>query len=290
VSHPEAPGGTAGPAALPWILAVLLLLVFLPALAGLAEVWSSVEYYSHGFLVPFVSGWLAWRGFEGPRPPRSPDARGWLVLVPALGAYLVGIAASQLTLQGVALVLAVAAAVLLAAGARCLCSLAFPIAFLVFMVPLPPAWITPVIVWLQQQVSSVAVGLLHAFGVPVAREGNVIALPGDEFLFVAEACSGITSIVTLLPIAVLLAHLVLRGLPRQVLLVAAVIPVAMLLNLVRVVATTLAARAWGAQAVTEGAVHDAAGLLTVVASCLLLVGAALTLRGREAEALPSPGH
>jgi exosortase len=121
----------------------------------------------------------------------------------------------------------------------------------------------------------------------VAREGNVIALPGDEFLFVAEACSGITSIVTLLPIALLLAHLVLRSLARQALLVAAVVPVAMLLNLVRVVATTLAARAWGAQAVTEGAVHDAAGLLTVVGSCLLLVAAGLALRGREGEA-PRP--
>jgi exosortase len=106
----------------------------------------------------------------------------------------------------------------------------------------------------------------------VVREGNVIVLASGESLFVAEACSGLTSLVTLLPIAVLIAWLApLPGL-RRVALVALVLPVAMAANLLRVVATVLGSEAFGARAMTEEPAHSLLGLSVYVVGCLALLG------------------
>jgi len=270
------------------LLLVLVALAFAPVVAELARVWWSVEYYSHGFLVPIVAGWIALRlGRESPDAPVAPDARGWWVLAGAALVYLVGLGGSLLTLQGAALVLAVAGVILRLRGARALRALAFPVAYLLFMVPLPPAWVTPTVVRLQLAVSEAAVAILHWRGFPVAREGNVILLPGDQSLFVAEACSGITSMITLVPLAVFLGYFALTTTRGRVLLTLAVVPLAMLANLVRVVATVLAALAWGAGTATGGALHESAGLATFVATCLLLLATAAGLRRSEAPAGPS---
>lgn len=267
-----------------WALAALLAAAFTPALLGLAEVWRAVDYQSHGFLVPVVSLWVALRErYRWRRIPVAPDARGLAVLVVAFGAYLVGLAAASTPLQGLALVAALAGAVLYARGAAWLRALAFPIGFLLFMVPVPPAWISPLVVRLQLFVSDASVRLLHALGVAVAREGNVLLLPGGESLFVAEACSGVTSVVTLAPLGVLLAYLSLRRPLLRALLVAAVVPLAMAGNLVRVVATVLVSLRFGADVATEGPPHELLGVLTYAVAVGLLIAVGAGLRRLEAR-------
>ena len=115
------------------------------------------------------------------------------------------------------------------------------------------------------------VDLLHALDFTVLREGNVVSLPGGQTLFVTEACSGITSIVTLLPLGVLLAALGEPTRARQVVLVVAVVPIAMLGNMLRVLVTVFAANSYGVATATSGALHDSAGLLTFVGECLVLI-------------------
>lgn len=270
-----------------WILPAILGLVFLPAVLGLAETWSSVDYYSHGFLVPLVAAWAALHARPGwSRLERRPERRAPLLVGVALGLYFVGLGAGVLALQGVALVGAVAATILHLGGVAWLRALAFPVAYLLFMVPVPPAWITPTIVGLQLVVTRSAVALLHLGGIPVSRDGNVILLPGGESLFVAEACSGITSIVTLTPLAVLLAYFSLCSLPRRLALVALVVPVALVANLARVAGTVWLADSIGAARATGGAFHESAGLLAFLASCLLVIAASAWLR--RGEPLPQP--
>src|SRR4029453_17385315 len=223
------------PAPREWALLALLALAFAPALLSLAEVWRAVEYQSHGFLVPVVSLWVALRErYAWRRLAVQRDARGGLLLAAALGAYAIGVGIGSAPLQGVALVGAVAGAVLLLRGAAWLRQLAFPISFLLFMVPVPPAWIAPLIVRLQLFVTDASVAVLDRVGIAVAREGNVIQLPTGDSLFVAEAGSGVPSVITLAPLGVLLAYLTLRGTAARALLVAAVVPLAMLGNLARV--------------------------------------------------------
>lgn len=262
-----------------WLIGAALLLAFSPALISMAKVWASVDYTSHGFLVPAVAVWIAWQQARL-MPLRSPGSPGpGLALCSlALLLYALGLGGGGTALQGLAFVIAVAGAVASLRGTAGLRTLAFPIGFLLFMVPLPEDWITPLVVQLQLAVSSLSVDLLHAFGVPVARNGNVLLIPGGERLFVDEACSGITSIVTLTPLSVLLAYYAAEGWWRRALLVAAVTPIAMFWNGVRVVATVLFATWFGAQQATEPSLHELAGILTFVAACLVLIGIGAVLR------------
>ena len=265
-----------------WGLAGALALVFGPALAALAGVWSSVDYQSHGFLVPVVALWVAMR--EAPRRRRlsiGRDVRGAAVLAGALLLYGLGLGIGDVALQGLAVVVAVAGAVWFSRGLPWLRALAFPVGFLVFMVPAPPAWIGPTIVTLQLWVSRASVALLHAFGLAVARDGNVLRLPGGDALFVAEACSGVTSIVTLTPLAVLLGYLTLKRFGTRALLVAAVIPLAMAGTLARVVATCALAARIGADRATHGPLHEGAGLLTYGVACGLMLALGAGLRRLE---------
>ncbi len=276
---PESPRRWLGASATEWALVALLGIAFAPAFVAMAGVWSSVEYQSHGYLVPFVALWAA----SGKRRilaalPGERDLRGLAVLLLSFGLYLVGVATSWVSLQGLAVIVGVAGMVLYLRGLSWLRTLAFPIAYLIFMVPIPEPLLTPVIVELQLWVSQVGVWLLQLWGVPVLRNGNVIELPGDVTLFVAEACSGITSVVTLLPLGVFLAYFTEKTTTRRLVIVAAVLPLAMAGNLVRVIGTVLAAREVGAAAATEGAAHEAAGLLTYVLGCLALLAVGWGMR------------
>lgn len=257
----------------------LLALALAPGVIDLARIWSSVDYYSHGFLVPLVAFWVARDRLRGVK--RARDRRGLFALALAVAVYGTGLAGGLVELEGLGVVLAVAGAVWAAWGRSALRRLAFPLGFLIFMVPLPPAWLTPRIVDLQLWVSSAAVALLRGAGLGVAREGNVLLLASGESLFVEEACSGITSIVTLMPLGVVLAYFTLKRGWKRVALVGAVIPVAMLGNLVRVAATVAAADAWGAERATSGTLHESAGLLTFSLACLGLIGLGALLRRRS---------
>jgi exosortase len=270
-----------------WVLLALLGAAFTPALISLAGVWGSVDYQSHGFLVPVVSLWVALRErYAWRRLEIRPDARGLAVLAAAVLAYLAGLAIGSVPLQGLAFVAALAGAVLYTRGSAWLRRLGFPIAFLLFMVPVPSTWIAPFIVRLQFFVSDASVRILHALGVSIAREGNVLVLPDGESLFVAEACSGVTSVITLAPLAVLLAYLTLRRPAARIALVFAVVPLAMAGNLARVLATVAAARRFGADAATSGPPHELLGLLTYAVAVGLLLAVGAALRSSDAPERP----
>jgi exosortase len=107
--------------------------------------------------------------------------------------------------------------------------------------------------------------------VAVGREGNVIRLASGDALFVAEACSGITSLISLIPVGVLIARFTQEGLGRRLALVAAVVPAALLCNGIRVVATVIAANRFGVERATSGPLHESAGLLTSSFAVLLVI-------------------
>ncbi len=248
-----------------------MLLVFSPAFLAMAEVWEVVDYQAHGFLVGPVAAAMAWSRRESFAAASAPGAGlGLVLLVAALLAYVAGVMAEVLSLQGVALPLALTGLVLWRRGGAALRVLAFPIAYLLFMVPVPPQWLTPLVTKLQAFVTNAAMTVLRPLDVPVLQEGNVLVLP-EGSLFVAEACSGITSIVTLLPVAALLIFLAPTTRRQSIGLLLAVVPIAMFWNLVRVLVTVAATRQVGVVQATSGSLHDTAGMLTFVAGCVTLL-------------------
>jgi exosortase len=268
------------------LLAAGLVLAFAPALPALARSWAATEYQSHGFLVPVVAGWIAWAGrARRRRLPRAADGRGAFLLAASILLYAASLAVRNVSGEALAGIGSLAGLVWWCRGLRWLRALAFPIGFLLFMVPIPPEWLTPVVVQLMLFVSSASVAVLHGLGFAVAREGNVLVLGSGQSLFVAEACSGLTSLVTLAPIAVLVAWASPVRAVRKGVLVASVVPIAMGANLVRVVATAIGAEVWSARAVTEEPAHALFGLVVYAAACVGLVGLERLLR-RNA---PPPG-
>ena len=267
---------------------VLVVVAFGPAVVALSGVWLERDYYSHGFLVPVVSGFVAWLERDARVGlPVARDFRGAAVLGLGLVLYAAGLGFGNVSLQGLALVTSLAGCVWLLRGPARLRALAFPIGFLLFAVPVPDPWITPVIVRLQLFVSTGAAAILDQVGVPVLRDGNVIQLASGESLFVAEACSGVTSIITLAPLGVLFARFTEREAWRRAVLIASVVPIGMLGNLLRVVLTTLAADRMGVAAATATALHESAGLAVYVGGCLALVGIGWLL-GRVPAPAPVP--
>jgi len=258
-----------------------VVLVFSPAIAAMSEVWAVVDYQAHGYLVGPVALAMAWARWPAVRRAGcAPAASGLVLLTAALLAYAVGVLADLISLQGVALPAALAGLAAWRRGWAAASALAFPIAYLLFMVPVPPQWLAPVVTGLQGFVTGVAITLLHAFAVPALREGNVLVVP-EGSLFVAEACSGITSIVTLLPVAALLVFLVRASARGALGLMLAVIPVAMFWNLVRVLGTVAATRSVGVVKATTGSLHDTAGMLTFVLGCLTLLALSALLGSRS---------
>jgi len=261
------------------LLVALVGIVFAPGLAAMARVWGSVDYLSHGYLIPLVAAWVAWRDRASlAELSEGRDRRGLVVLLTALLLYGLGLAAGLVGLEGIAFVGAVAGSVLLLRGPHWLRALRFPIGFLLFMVPPPEALLLPLIVWLRLLVTGVAVGILHTLNIPVVQQGNVLLLPSGESVFVADACSGVTSLVTLLPLAVLLAYYMERSLARRLLLISSVVPIALGGNLLRVVVTVIAALGVGVARATESALHQAAGLLTYLLGCLALLAVSALMR------------
>jgi len=260
-------------------IVVLLLGAWIPGLLAMAEIWNTVEYASHGYLVPWVALWAATAHRDALAALPSHPPRFGLLLIGGLTlGYVAALALGEASVIGVLFVTTVVGVVYAMRGAAFVRVLQFPLAYLLFMVPLPVSWVTPLIVELQLIVSTAAVRLLQFAGVSIFREGNVLTLPGDQSLFVAEACSGITSLITLIPIGVFIAYFTESVPWRRLAIVAAVIPIALAGNLLRVLLTVQLAIEVDVEFATTGPLHEWAGVGTYVLGCVFLLGVGSLLR------------
>ncbi len=261
------------------VIGAVLAVIWIPGGLTLARVWGEVDYASHGFIVPFVALWTATahRVRLAQLESRSSGA-GLVGLGLTALLYLAALALKDATLVGLAAVATVSFSLLALRGMEWVRTLRFSLGYLLFMVPLPADWVAPLIVKLQLLVSSVAVSLLQDAGVAIYREGNVLSLPGSKYLFVAEACSGITSLITLIPIGVVIAYLMEVRLARRLAVVAAVLPIALAGNLLRVILTVLLAIRVDVELVTSGPLHEWTGVGSYLIGCLALLGVSALMR------------
>jgi exosortase len=247
--------------------------VFAPVLYYMLIHWRIKPDYSHGFLVAPLAVYFAWERRR--RLARTPIEPSWWGLVPlALGtlALAIGRLGVELTAMRTAFVLTVIGMVLLLLGTRVFRVLAFPLLFLFLMVPLPQSLVNVIAFPLQLTAADLAVGSLHAIGVPALREGNIIHLASTE-LFVAEACSGLRSLMALGTLAVVFAYFFRRHPAERVLIVLSAIPIAILVNAFRVGLTGYLTHQFG-KAAADGVIHQTEGFFTFgLAFALLLVEA-----------------
>ncbi|MCZ6800216.1 MAG: exosortase/archaeosortase family protein [Nitrospirae bacterium] len=264
------------------ILVGLIAALYYKVLLALGMHWYDDPDYSHGFLVPLLSGYFIWERWNR---IQGLNVRPSIWGIPLLGfgvlMLVIGTIGAELYTQRASLIVVIAGLVLLILGRDIFVSVSFPLAFLIFMIPLPAIVVNTIAFPLQIFASQTAAFCLFNLGIPVLREGNLIFLPGVT-LEVAEACSGLRSLLSLLTLGAVYGYFSQRVIWKRWALVALSIPIAIVANAVRVLGTGILANKWGVWA-AEGFYHTFEGWLVFVVALILLVicGTALSVVGKR---------
>jgi exosortase len=249
---------------------ISLAVVYGAVIAGLVHDWLTDGNYSHGLLVLPMAALIAWQRREAlAASPAHPSRWGLALVAASLGLLVGGTLGAEVFTTRVSLVAVIAGIVWFVWGGAHLRLVAFPLALLLLTIPLPEIIFNQIALPLQGLAARAGEAGLAAFDIPVLREGNVIVLATGS-LEVAEACSGIRSLMSLVALAVLYGYFTdPRGGMRAALAIAAV-PIAVVANGLRVAGTGVAAAHYGAEA-AEGFFHTFSGWLMFLLAFGLLV-------------------
>ncbi|MGH7320247.1 MAG: exosortase/archaeosortase family protein [Candidatus Rokuibacteriota bacterium] len=268
------------------LLAVLILAgIYAPVFLDLVRIWQRDTYAAHGMFVPLFSALLLWmdraelRAAAGRGHPA-----GLIVILAGLGVLGLGRWGGSILLQGGSVAITAAGMVLWAFGPRCLRRAAFPVGFLVLMVPLPRAVVNAVTLDLQRFAGAFASLALWAFGIPFYRSGLLIELPTIT-LEVAEVCNGLRFLTALLVLTMAFAQVSLPTVPRKVVLVLSAIPIAILANAARVAIIAVGVHYVGPE-LASGTIHHTIGKAVWAFTLIPLVALGLLLR-RRGESRPA---
>lgn len=270
--------------------AVLLLVwaaVFSPVVPAMVGIWLNHSDNSHALLVPLIAMYFVWiKREELGRIEISGSAVGGLFLAGTLVVYLVSFVGGIAVFARLMIVFSLLGLLWSCMGWQVVRVLAFPLGFLVFMVPVPDSVLGMVSFPLQLLATKIAGGVIQFCSIPVYREGNMLYFVHTQ-LEVAEACSGIRSIMALTMLSVIFAHLSGNGWWRKALLIFSAIPIAMLANILRVSGTGILAHFFGDK-VARGFLHEFSGLAVFVFGLVLLF-LVFNLLNRIGYSNPRPG-
>ncbi len=257
-------------------LTLLFLLGWLYAaiLAKLVMQWvgpNADPNFAHGIFVPFFVLFILWQDRKKLRDmPTEPSWIGLPILALGLITLVLGVLGAELFFSRSSLLVILAGLIILFAGWKFFRAVLFPWAVLILMVPIPNLLLQQVTFPLQQFASKLATGMLEAVGVPVLRQGNVIVLASLP-LDVAEACSGIRSLLTLLTLAIIYGYMMEKRTWVRVALAIAAIPIAVAANGFRIFGTGMLVQYWNPDK-AEGFFHIFSGWLIFVVALVLFFG------------------
>jgi exosortase len=250
------------------ILFLLAAWFYAPLALHLANQWWRDPNYTHGFFVPVFSLFLLWERRAKLAALRSQPAwSGLVILLFALLALVLGTIDSGFFVHRISFLLFIAGLVVFLAGWKHLAAVSFPLAFLVLMIP-SSALLGQITLPLQLVASKTASFLLMLVGVPAVREGNIILLPTAR-LEVAEACSGIRSLFSLITLTVIYAYMAETKTGVRVLLVLMAVPISVLANALRITVTGVVVEYWSIEGV-QGTLHLLSGWLIFAGSLALI--------------------
>jgi exosortase len=253
-------------------LAALLIFVNYRVLVDLNVRWTSDPNYGHGILIPFIALYFIYvsrHRLRGLVPVHS-----WLGLVVFLFGMLlryIAMPLASVVLEGIAMVVMANGLLMYVGGWQVYRALWFPALYLFFMIPLPEMVHTRLAFPLQLMASKVSAAILKfAFGVSLMLQGNVLVLASRQ-LSVEEACSGMRSILGLLALGVAFAYLAKRNFWEQAVLVISTIPIAISVNVLRIVVTALL-HEWGYSTLAEGVYHTLTGWFVFMFALVMFLG------------------
>jgi exosortase len=253
-------------------IVALILLIYHSILIKLVADWWQDPNFSHGFLVPIFSGYLVWTKRDVLRSTKiAPSWIGVGVVAFGLAVLLLGIYGAELTLSRVSFVIVLTGIVLAFGGFPMWREQRFALLVLLLAIPLPAILFNQITLPLQTLAAKAASSMLPLFAIPVLREGNVIMLPSMS-LEVAEACSGIRSLMSLFTISIFYGYFMETSTTKRVILAMASVPIAIVANALRILGTGLCVQYWNPEKAL-GFFHEFSGWLIFLVSlvCLFLV-------------------
>jgi exosortase len=260
------------------IIAALLCVLYYRVAFKLVYDWYTIPDYSHGFLVPLFAAFLVWdkRKMLSATPVKQTWS-GIALVVFAIAVLILGVYGVELFTARMSFVFLLTGLIWTFFGWAMVRALQFPLLVLVLAIPFPAIVFNQITFPLQLLASRIASDVLPLLGVPTLHEGNVIELPIMK-LEVAEACSGIRSLMSLFTLAVFYGYFLEKTTSRRVILALASIPIAVTANVVRIVGTGLCVQYWDPDKAL-GFFHEFSGWVMFVVSlfCLYLVHRAMRL-------------
>jgi exosortase len=239
---------------------------------ALVSEWLSSADVSYGLALAALAGALAWRrraAFTGALNPKSSAVPGFVLLLLGVLIYLTGTLGADVFLSRISAVVVLAGAMCFLAGPASTRVMTAPLLFLLLAIPPPALVVTALTLPLQTAASRIGETTLAAAGLPVVRDGNLLHLASTT-LEVAEACSGLRSLLSLGALSIVLAWAAESSWPKRGLIIAASVPVAVLVNGLRVALTGFACEWWGRAAAADPW-HTLMGWLTFIAALTMLL-------------------
>lgn len=236
------------------------------------------SYYSHGFIIPFVSLFFVWQLRDKIAAAQvRPSIAGLAIIIFALMLHIIGTLLYIFSISGFSLWFLIIGIVLFLFGAEITRIVWFPLAFLGFMFPLPMAVIGTIAFPLKIFAAKAGVWIVSMFGIAVHGEGFNIFIPAGHLL-VGNPCSGLRSLIAFMALGAIFAYTTPVSILRKIFLFVLAIPIALISNIIRVPILILASEFGGLEAAAPGTmVHTGSGLLVFVIGFVLLFAVARVL-------------
>jgi exosortase B len=257
-----------------WPIVLGLLVLYVPTYWMLAHGMWNEDDHAHGPIVLVVTLYLIWQQravfmADAAKPSGVETSVGWTLLVVGLLAYALGRSQDILLFEVGSQIPVILGMLLITLGMRAARALWFALFFLIFIVPLPGFIVDAATGPLKQYISVIAEQVLYAAGYPIARSGVMLTV-GQYQLLVADACSGLHSMFSLSAMGLLYLYLMQHtSTARNLLIMAAILPIAFAANIVRVMVLILVTYHMGDEA-GQGFLHGFAGIMLFIVGLLFL--------------------